>query len=250
MTQSEFNYNIFQSPEQLCRMVYDFNDPLISVCPESAYFTTSVNFATMSTPRCLDSCKIFASHAYKLTVGGENNLKAHYDLVPRARTFPSDVSIWQTEVCSTYDNAEHNQMNEALDLATNIANFVGHTCIQRYYYWYAYTLNPSGESLIWGTINGHLQFPKKYFAYKHFTLAAYGGSKMVTKYDPMTGITYLTFGESKTVFVNILSSSVAASWINCRSSTFLCTTNRHNWIGSGNGTILPAQSICSCDVNT
>lgn len=231
-------------------MVHDFNDPLVSVCPESSYFTTSVNFATISTPRCLDSCKIFASHAYKLTVGGENSLRAHYDLVPRARTFTSDVSIWQTEVCSTYANAEHNQMSEALDLATNIVNFVGYTCIQRYYYWYAYTLNPNGESLIWGTINGHLQFPKKYFVYKHFTLAAYGGSKIVTKNDPMNGVTYLTFGESKAVFVNLSSSSVAVSWINCWRSTFLCTTDRHNWIGSANGTILPAQSVCSCDVNT
>ncbi len=185
-------------------MVDDFNDLVISVCPESSHFTISVNFATISTPQCLDSCEIFATHAYRLSLDENGLPKAHYDLTRHERPFNSSISIWQTEVCSTYDKAEDNQMNEALDLAINIANFVGYTCVQRYYYWYSYTLNPSGESLIWGTTSGHLTFPKKYFAYKHFTLAAHGGSKTVMKYDPMTGFTYLTFGNSKTVFVNTL----------------------------------------------
>lgn len=239
-----------KSPDQLCRMVDDFNDPLVSVCPESAYFTTSVNFATLSIPRCLDSCKIFASHAYKLTIE-ENNFRAYYDLVPRDRTFPSDVPIWQTEVCSTYENAEYKQMREALDLAINIVNFVGYTCIQRYYFWYSYTLNPSGESLIWGTTSGALIFPKKYFAYKHFTLAAHGRARTVDKYDPVAGVTYLTFDRVKAVFVNTLSVDFTTEWTDgrsCRRNTFVCTTDNNDWLLSGNGSSLPAESVCSCDL--
>lgn len=29
------------TPQQLCRMVHDFNDPLVSVCPENSYFWIS-----------------------------------------------------------------------------------------------------------------------------------------------------------------------------------------------------------------
>lgn len=230
-------------------MVSDFNDPLISVCPESAYFTTSVNFATISTPACLESCEIFGTHAYRLTIAN-NTFRAYYDLQQRTRSFSSSIPIWQTEVCSTYDNAADNQMREALDMSINIANFVGHTCIQRYYYWYSYTLNPSGESLIWGNANGRLTTPKKYFAYKHFTLAAYGGSKIVNKFDPVNEVTYLTFGDSKVVFINNQSSDVIANWTNavsCLSSTFFCTTDLLDWNSARQPvTILPAQSVCSC----
>lgn len=242
-----------QSPHQLCRMVRDFNDPLISVCPESSYFTTSVNFATTSDPTCLQTCEIFGTHAYRLTIGGDNSFRVHYDLVRRERGVLNRVPIWQTEVCSTYDNSEDNQMREALDMSINIANYVGYTCIQRYYYWYAYTLNPSGESLIWGNTNGQLTLPKKYFAYKHFTVAAYGGPKLVNKYDPQDGVTYVTFGDSKVVFVNNYSSAVTVNWsnaINCVPSTFFCTTELFDWLGSRNDPIiLPAESVCSCEID-
>lgn len=238
-----------QSAHQLCRMVDDFNDSLITVCPECSYFATSLNFATLSTPRCLESCEIFGTHAYSLTIAN-NTFRAYYDLVPRVRNIPNSIPIWQTEVCSTYDSAADNQMREALDMAINIANFVGHTCIQRYYYWYSYTLNPSGESLIWGQTNGRLTLPKKYFAYKHFTLAAHGGSKLVTKYDPLNGVTYLRFGDSKVVFVNNQSSAVVSNWtnaVNCWTDTFYCTTNLFDWHNSRESiTILPAESVCSC----
>lgn len=233
-------------------MVHDFNDSLISICPENAYFTTSVSFATLSNPTCLQSCEIFGTHAYRLTIGGQNSFRVHYDLVRRQRGILRNVPIWQTEVCSTHNNPADNQMREALDMSINIVNFVGHTCIQRYYYWLSYTLNPSGESLIWGDNNNHLTLPKKYFAYKHFTLAAHGGSKVVNKYDPQNSVTYLTFGDYKAVFVNNHSAAVTANWTNavsCLSSTFFCTTDSFDWIGSSDDEIiLPAQSVCSCEI--
>lgn len=232
-------------------MVSDFNDPLISACPENAYFPISVLFG--NTPKCLQSCKIFCTHAYTLNIVGSNRFKVYYDLISYPRTIPSDIPIWVTEVSSTFDNAADNQMRESLDMAINIVNFVGHTCIQRYYYWYSYTFNPSGESLIWGNNNSSLMFPKKYFGYKHFTRAAYGGSKIVHKYDPMNGISYLTFGDSKAVFVNNLSSTVSINWkntVSCLSGTFCCTTDVDDWNCSGNGTVLPDESVCSCDYGT
>lgn len=232
-------------------MVRDFNDSLVSLCPECAYFKFSVAYSISSYPKCLDSCGTIATHAYKLSMDPSNFLLAYYDVVPRARTTFSDKPIWQIEVASTYQNAENKQMTEALDFAMNIANFVGYTCVQRYYFWLSYTLNPSGESLIWGTLNGDLIFPKKYFAYKHFTLAAQGESKMVTKYDLMIGVTYLLFGTLKAVFVNILSTNFIIKWdqnLSCLTSTFACTTDSYDWLHLENSSVLPAKSICSCDV--
>lgn len=229
-------------------MVSDFDDPLISACPENSYFPISVLFGNEE--KCLQSCKIFCTHAYTLNIVGNNRFKVYYDLLSYARPIPSHIPIWQTEVSSTFDNAVDNQMRECLDMAMNIVNFVGHTCIQRYYYWYSYTLHSSGESLIWGDDNGTLTFPKKYFGYKHFTHAAYGGSKIVHKYDPMNGISYLTFGDSKAVFVNNLSLTVAVNWkgaVICLPGTFCCTTEIYDWNCSENGTVLPDESICSCD---
>lgn len=229
-------------------MVSDFDDPLISACPENAYFPISALYGNV--PKCLQSCKVFCTHAYTLNVVGNNRFKVYYDLISYPRTIPSSIPIWQTEVSSTFDNAADNQMRESLDMAIHIVNFVGHTCVQRYYYWYSYTLQPSGESLIWGNINGSLSFPKKYFGYRHFTRAAHGGSKRVNKYDPESGVSYLTFGNSKAVFVNNLSSTVAINWmetVSCVSGTFCCTTYIDDWNCSGNGTVLPDESVCSCD---
>lgn len=232
-------------------MVHDFKDPLISVCPENAYYTTSLFYANswlgLLLPTCLNACEIFGTHAYALNVVKK---RAYYDLTANARLIPSSKHIWQTEVSSTYDNADTTQMREALDMAINIANFVGYTCIQRYYFWYAYTLGASGESLIWGNGDGVLTFPKKYHVYKHFTKASFGGSKRVIKYNPVKGVTYLTFENSKVVFVNILGSSVATNWagaVICEPNTFHCTTGNDDWNNSGIGTVLPAESVCSCD---
>lgn len=234
-------------------MVSDFNDTLINLCPECAYFTSSLAFALASYPSCLASCGIFVTHSYILSLDPQNPLLAYYDTAPRARTILSDIPIWQTEVSSTYSNSADNQMQEALDLAVNIANFVGFTCVQRYYFWYSYTLQASGESLIWGDANGNLMFPKKYFAYRHFTLAAQGGPKIVRKYDPMIAVTYLTFGTSKAVFVNNLPIAFTIKLDenqSCLASTFACTTESYDWLNLENYSVLPAKSICSCDVST
>lgn len=247
--------HLFMLPEQLCRMVSDFNDATISICPESSHFTTSLAFSTSSIPACIDSCTVFGTHAYELILDDDYNFKAHYDLTPRNRIIPSHIPIWQTEVCTTLHTAAENQMRDALDLATNIVNFVGHTCVQRYYFWLSYTLNPSGESLIWGDDRGDLTLPKKYYAYKHFTLAAFEGAKMVDKYDPISGISYLTFGETRAVFVNKLQSTQTVNWNRDTLSVcfgLICTTNLYDWNVSAKNPmsiILPPESICSCTLS-
>lgn len=243
-------------PQQLCRMVNDFNDSTISLCPENSYFSTSLIFATASIPACLDVCTVFCTHAYQLVLGENNNFLAHYDLTARDRIIPNHIPIWQTEVCTTSRNAVERQMQYALDLAVNIVNFVGHTCVQRYYFWLSYTLNPSGESLIWGDIDGNLTLPKSYFAYKHFTLAAASdGAKMVNKFDPITGVSYLTFGESKAVFVNNLNSTQTVDWTGGEGTSYvcyglICTTDHYDWnLSPKSATIvLPPESVCSCTV--
>lgn len=237
-------------PQQLCRMVRDFNDSTISICPESSYFTTSLLFSNTSVPACLDTCEVFGTHAYELTIDEDSTFRAHYDLTARDRTIPSHIPIWQTEVCTTYA-VENNQMQDALDLAINIVNFVGHTCVQRYYFWLSYTLNPSGESLIWGDRNGVLTLPKKYFAYRHFTWAAFKGAQTVEKYDPITGTSFLTFGKSKAVFVNNRNSTQTANWTEDASYVCLrliCTTDLYDWnlLPKSITIDLPAKSVCSC----
>lgn len=238
-------------PQQICRMVNDFNDSTISICPENSYFTTSLIFANSSTPACLDSCKVFGTHAYQLVLDANNNLNSHYDLEARDRTILNRIPIWQTEVSTTLETAIENQMRDALDMATNIVNFVGHTCVQRYYLWLSYTLNPSGESLIWGDLEGKLTLPKKFFGYKHFTFAAFKGAKNVKKYDPMTGISYLTFGESKAVFVNNLNSTETVNRTEGISHVCFglkCTTHLDDWnlLPKSATIVLPPESICSC----
>ncbi|KAJ6645698.1 hypothetical protein Bhyg_00906 [Pseudolycoriella hygida] len=236
-------------PDQLCRMVNDFNDSTIAICPENSYITTSLIYSQASTPACLESCKIFGTHAYDL-VFDNFTLRANYDLKARDRTIPSSIPIWQTEVSTTISTATANEMRDALDLAINVVNFVGHTCVQRYYYWLSYTLNPSGESLIWGNSEGVLKFPKKYFAYRHFTLASQKGNKEIEKYDPVSGVTYLIFGQSNAVFVNNLDSTQTINFEKNRyeCSTLFCTTISYDWNQQLQTTkiALPAESVCSC----
>lgn len=160
-------------PGQLCRIIHNYNDPLISICPENSYFWVSRIYDTFNSfnpsLNCSHYCQIMATHAYALNI--EKRL-AYYDLVK----YPNRGTtrhIWQTEVSSTYVDASTNEMGEALDMAENIVNFLGVTCIQRYYFWYSYTKGSSGESLIWGQDNGTtLYLPKKYFVYKLFINAS------------------------------------------------------------------------------
>lgn len=243
--------HVVMLPQQLCRMVSEFNDATISICPESSYFTTSVIFSNSSIPACLDACEIFGTHAYELNLDEDINFRAHYDLTPRDRIIPYHIPIWQTEVSTTINAVATNQMRDALDLAINIVNFVGHTCVQRYYFWLSYTLNPSGESLIWGDDEGVLTLPKKYFAYKHFTLAAFDSANMVVKNDPIVGVSYLTFGKWKAVFVNNLNSTQAVNRTEGVSNVcfrLICTTDSDDWhlLPKSLSIVLPAESVCSC----
>jgi len=224
---------------------------LISVCPENSYYWISQiysNAIVSAGVTCLEACEIFGTHAYALAISGGNIFKAYYDLYPYKRKIPN-IPIWQTEVCSTFGNSAENQMREALDLSINIANFVGHTCVQRYYFWYSYTFGSSGESLMWGTPDGGLTLPKTYFAYKHFTHASQGGAKKVDqcKSGDLVGLFCLKFGESKAVMVNNLESAVSnAECINCVADSFCCTTHSDDWNCSVNGDTLPRKSVCSC----
>ncbi|KAJ6627321.1 hypothetical protein Bhyg_16539, partial [Pseudolycoriella hygida] len=138
----------FMSPLQLCRIIKSYNDSLISVCPENSWI--SVTNAYYNILGCNQPCHIKATHSYALNTDlTSSNFKlAYYDL---SRYYYRGTSgpLWMTEVCSTFLDSDTNEMNEALDFATNIVNFVGATCVQRYYFYYAYTNGHSGESLIW-----------------------------------------------------------------------------------------------------
>jgi hypothetical protein len=174
---------------------------------------------------------------------------AYYDQQKYDRKVPG-MPIWQTEVSSTFGRASERQMEEALDMAVNIVNFVGHTCIQRYYFWLSYTLGSSGESLIWGTDAGDLRLPKKYHTYRHFTQASFGGEKRVSKCgkENLPEVHCIKFGDNHAVFVNPLANRVP-DWnqtISCDTGSFCCTTELNDWDCSGTGSELPQESICSC----
>lgn len=215
----------------------------------SAYSNTTEN----ANVTCLEACQVFGTHAYALHLGDdEDNLSAYYDQAKYVRKVPG-MPIWQTEVSSTFPRSSERQMEEALDMSVNIANFVGHTCIQRYYLWLAYTHGSSGESLIWGSSDGSLTFPKKYYAYKHFTQAAAGGTKRVTKCGPdnLPQVSCLKFGDDNAVFVNTLAFTVPhwnSTAVSCGTGTFCCTNENNDWDCSETGAELIPESICSCRV--
>jgi hypothetical protein len=253
------------SPDQLCSMVNTFNDSLISICPENSYFWVSEIYSESGKgtgrPTCADACQIFGTHGYTLNVDftSTNNFKAYYDLTAYERKTTQQKPIWQTEVSSTFDNYETEEMQEAIDLAFNIANFLGVTCIQRYYFWYSYTLGASGESLTWGQYNGSLKLPKKYYAYKHNTLASQAtpGPMKVTSCGPETSskVKCIKYGEHRAVFSNNVDSNVTVNWkgaVQCISGSLCCTTNDADWGCDGNvvnaTSILPSKSVCSCEI--
>lgn len=263
-------------PAQLCRIIHDYNDPLISICPENSYFWVSRIYDTFTSTdssfNCSHYCQIMATHAYALNV---EKLLAYYDLVKypnRGTTRP----IWQTEVSSTYTDASKTEMGEALDLAENIINFVSITCIQRYYFWYSYTNGSSGESLIWGKDNGTtLYLPKKYFVYKLFISASNtlnNGPVKVNSCDfpasipvavssahpsssPQDEITAgndfacIQFGNVDRVLLNKESNSrEILDKQEC--SSLCCTTETEDFICSSTETpghtVIPARSVCHC----
>lgn len=262
------------SPDQLCRIIRNYNDPLISICPENSYFWISKIYYDFDSGdpelNCSSYCDVHATHAYSLNLdfSSENSLLAYYDMKPysnRGTTGP----IWMTEVSSTYKNADSNQMTEALDLATNIINFLGISCIQRYYFWYAYTLNYSGESLIWGDDEGNLFFPKKFFVYKLFINASntIDGPVDVNVCDSnlpnpfvdgmartatlVENVGCLQFGDRDRVLVNKEVDATELPDLQC--SLLCCTTETDDFSCSdlnSTSTTVPARSVCHCLLNT
>lgn len=143
-------------------------------------------------------------------------------------------------------------MQEALDLAINIVNFVGTTCVQRYYFWLAYTLGASGESLIWGDPHGKLILPKKYFVYKHFVQASntINGSVEVKKCNDSEasgGLLCIQFGEKGRIMVNTEFSQKPLGKHEC--SLLCCTTEIKDNSCDNKGftsSNIPARSVCHC----
>jgi hypothetical protein len=256
------NQNTRMTPQQLCTMIQNFNDPLISICPEKTFFWVSIFYANhglndTDRTNCFKACEIFGTHAYSIYTNftSFDNFKLYYDPKQYDRTIAKP--IWQMEVSSRLSNFETEQMQEAIDLASNVFNFVATMCVQRYYFGSSYTLGGSGESLIWGNEDGSLRLPKKYFAYKHFTQASQVTPLSVTTCDPATfsGTKCAQFGDKRGVFANDLDVEVALNWFgvaNCKSESFCCTTDEDDWTCDetiSNGTIImPPKSVCSCEV--
>lgn len=236
------------SPLQLCRIIRNYNDPLVSVCPENAWFSLTTTYYNIL--GCIKPCAIKATHAYALNTDltSPNFKLGYYDLVSynyRGTTGP----IWMTEVSSTYLDSETTQMNEALDLAVNIVNFVGVTCIQRYYFWYAYTKGPSGESLIWGNEGGDLFLPKKFFVYKLFVRASNTTSHAPVDVSDCGAKTFpcIQFGKVDRVLVNKDSSGKTLKVNECVS--LCCVTESDDFICFDNKEFLPSRAVCHCALN-
>jgi hypothetical protein len=207
---------------------------------------------------CLDSCQVIATHAYSLNMNfrSENFGLAAYDLQAYSNTFGTKP-IWQTEVSSTYASAQDHQMEEGLSLATNIVNFVGTTCVERYYFWLAFTVGPSGESLIWGNKDtGELTLPKKYYIYNQFTNASRSSGPVRVKScvsdhltnlvtDPVTPC--LQFDSKNTVFVNAEETVVNldGAAVDC-SCSLCCTTEETDFSCDFKKSQLPPRSVCTC----
>ena len=248
---------------QLCRMISTFNDSLISLCPENSYFWITQLFVNYtdheSGIKCLDSCKVIASHAYSLNIdfSSKNFGLAAYDLGSYVNSY-GNKPIWQTEVSSTYLSPEDHELEEGLSFATNIINFLGTTCVERYYFWLAYSNGPSGESLIWGyPATGKLYFPKKYYIYNHFTNASMASLQKNSSVRIKSCITdnnsvnepvapCLHFDSTTTVFVNNAKRVVKLPDSTDCSCSLCCTTDRVDISCHFRKRELPSKSVCTC----
>lgn len=237
-------------PLQLCRIIRNFNDSLISVCPENAWF--SVTNAYYNILGCNQPCAIKATHAYALNTDftSPNFKLGYYDLISYKYRGTSGP-LWMTEICSTYLDADKTQMAEAIDLAINIVNFVGVTCVQRYYFWYAYTKHFSGESLIWGNEEGDLFLPKKFFVYKLFVRASNttDAPTEVSDCDSInrTMFSCIQFGEMSRVLVNRDANEKQIKSSECGS--LCCVTETDDFICFDDTQRVPSKSVCHCALN-
>lgn len=237
-------------PLQLCRIIRNFNDSLISVCPENSWY--SVTNAYYNFLGCSQPCAIKATHTYALNTDltSPNFKLAYYDLQIynfRGTSGP----LWMTEICSTYPDADKTQMKEAIDLAINVINFVGVTCVQRYYFYYAYTKHYSGESLIWGNEEGELYLPKKFYVYKLLVRASNTThtSTEVSNCDVNTRKIFqcIQFGDVDRVLVNKDSSEKGIIPNQCMS--LCCVTESDNFVCFDDTQHIPPKSVCHCAVN-
>lgn len=231
------------SPNQLCRLMRTYNDPLMQMCPENAWYPVSQLYRDyrFGLVDCRSACSIISSHGYELSLNPLHNFgTVYYDLNVYSEDKQSPV--WITEISSTRASSESKQMDEAIDMSISIVNFVGTTCVQRFYYWYAFTDTPSGESLIWlDQSTNQLFLPKKYFAYRHFTQASYGSIDRVD--CSVSGYYYcLQFKPNgKSIWVNSSSKEKEIG-----SPCNLCCTSADYDSSCSETNTLPPRSICSC----
>lgn len=246
------------SPDQICRIIKNYNDPLISVCPENSWF--SVTTAYYNIFGCNKPCAIKATHSYALNTDftSANFRLAYYDLVSYRHRGTSGP-LWMTEICSTYLDSDKNEMQEAVDLALNIVNFVGVTCVQRYYFYYAYTKWNSGESLIWGDEEGDLYLPKKFYVYKLFVSASNTthaptevGACDATSVDgtrrriSVKNIPCIQFGNVDRVLVNKGTSEKQLEDHEC---TSLCCVTKNDDFLCIDTQRVPPLAVCHCALN-
>uniref|UniRef100_T1KJA5 Glucosylceramidase n=1 Tax=Tetranychus urticae TaxID=32264 RepID=T1KJA5_TETUR len=225
---------------QLCRLIQTYDDPMISLCPENSWFPVSKVYLNYSDQNinCRRACRTFVSHGYMLSLNPSYWGSVYYDttIYPEDRKSPT----WITEISSTRREAQLDEIGEAIDMSKSIINFVGITCVQRYYYWLAFTSFPSGESLIWfDSTTKRPSLPKKYFAFRHFSVASShpSGYRSICS---SSGYLCLKF-TTKTVYVNpgYLKKKITNICDLC------CTTGDYNYRCMDSDT-LPARSVCSC----
>lgn len=228
----------FMTPRQLCGLVERYNDPRLQYCTENSYFKVTRSYMSYSSRdiSCKTACKTVVSHAYHLSLKPPNSFKAYYDTTPR----PSFTSspFWITEVSSTFTDAFEHQIQEAIDLATSIINFVGFTCVQRYYFWLIYSHDFFGESLIW-LVDGNLYYPKKYYAFRYFTQAAFNSKQALL--CSRSNYLCLRIG-NQLIFVNNKYNSTTIT----TTCNLCCTTKDYDHYCTDKCNQLPPRSICGC----
>lgn len=224
------------SPMQLCNYLDDFNDPQLRICPETAWFFNMKLFMYFNS--CKKVCDILAAHGYSPNLFEQN---VHYNTQLNSHHF--DRPIWMTEISGPFVQDGEPQMQEAIDLAISVINFVGYSCVSRYYYWLAFTRFPSGESLVWfDEKKSEIVLPKKYHAFKQFSRSS-SFQGPVSAYScsvPSDDYHCLRIGVH-TIFVNDKNDPVPTS-----QHLKLCCTSELYDLECGHHSIsLPPKSVCS-----
>lgn len=222
------------SPIQLCNYLLDYNDPQLRICPETAWFINLRLFMLSRT--CRRVCEIIAVHGYLVNIGKQT---VHYDTSANSHSF--NRPIWMTEISGPFVRNGEPQMQEAIDLAISIINFVGHSCVRRYYYWLAFTTSPSGESLIWFDQNKfELVIPKKYYVYRQFSKSSYSKGPRRARLCAQDNFDCLRF-DNNYVFVNNKNDPVPTN----HHMRLCCTSETYDLECGHHSISLPPKSVCS-----